>query len=98
MARAFGPVGETDVRATALARRFFVAFFGTAAFLVGMLALSQPVQHLLGRDPYTTEDRVILQRVHTDLGFAELLHKIEEVLREVGFKCDDELLVVEPER
>ncbi len=50
-----------------------------------------------GRHADAGEDGRVFERVGADLGFAELLHQVEEVLGEVGFEGDDELLVVDAE-
>ncbi len=61
------------------------------------MRVPQPVEHLLRLQAHAREDRVVLERVHRDLGFAQLLYEVEEVFGEVGLEGDDKLLVIEAE-
>ena len=59
--------------------------------------LSEAVEHFGGGEADAGEDGGVLEGVEADLGLAELLDEVEEVLGEVGLEGDDELLVVEAE-
>src|ERR1700679_1032986 len=68
------------------------------ALLIVATPLPQTIQHLHRLQPHPAEDRIIFQRVEAGFGLAQLLHQVEEVLREVGLKRHHKLLVVQPKR
>lgn len=55
------------------------------------------VEHFFRGHANAGEDRRVLECVGADLNFAQLLYEVEEIVGEIGLKCDDEFLIVDSE-